>query len=311
MSSFFYLFLFFLSILILELSSSSTVILIVAIFVFLFSSTLASVGQSGLVSLLSEFLFGLVLVFFSTSSLLVFFVTYELSLVPVCLLISLFGYQPEKLNALLSLLLYTVVCSLPFLLFSVSSNSMLWTSLRSLSHLTSSLVSLSFLVKSPMYTLHLWLPKAHVEAPLLGSVFLAGIMLKLGGYGLLLMSPALSSHCSLFFYLTLLGGVVCSIICWRSWDFKCVVAYSSVVHIGIVTCGCLSGLELGSRSALGIMVGHSLCSPVLFVLANDFYIATGSRCFALYCTSRLPMSLLYLLGLFAGLNFGLPPFVSF
>jgi len=311
MSSFFYLFFFLLSIVLLEFSSSSIVILIVAIFVFLFSSSLSSVSQSGLVALFSEFLLVLVLVFFSTSSLLVFFITYELSLLPVCLLISLFGYQPEKLNALLSLLLYTVVCSLPFLMFSVRSNSMLWSSLRCLPHVTSSLVCLSFLVKSPMYTLHLWLPKAHVEAPLIGSVFLAGIMLKLGGYGLLLLSPALSSHCSLFLYLALLGGVVCSIICWRSWDFKCVVAYSSVVHIGIVTCGCLSGLELGYRAALGIMVGHSLCSPVLFVLAYGFYIATGSRCFALYSTSRLPMSFLYLLGLFAGLNFGLPPFVSF
>merc|ERR1739838_1070357 len=125
---------------------------------------------------------------------------------------------------------------------------------------------------------------------------------KLGGYGLLHLSPALSSYCSLFLYLTLLGGVICSIICWRSWDFKCVVAYSSVVHIGIVTCGCLSGLELGYMAALGIMVGHSLCSPVLFVLANEFYIATGSRCFAHYSTSRLPLSLLFLLGLFVGLN---------
>jgi len=289
----------------------STVMLIIVIFVFLFSSSLVSVSASGLSALLSEFLFGIVLVFFSTSSLLVFFVTYELSLVPVCLLILLFGYQPEKLNALLSLLLYTVVCSLPLFLFSVTSNRMLCASLSCLNQVSSTLICLSFLVKSPMYTLHMWLPKAHVEAPLLGSVFLAGIMLKLGGYGLILLSPSLSTSCNLYFYLTLLGGVVCSVICWRSWDLKCVVAYSSVVHIGIVTCGCLSGLDLGFRAALGLMVGHSLCSPVLFVLAYELYLATGSRCFAHYSSSSLPMSFIGLIGAFAGLNFGLPPFLNF
>jgi len=311
MSSLFYLFFLILNLLLIDSSSSSTVILIVSIFVFLLSSFLVSYSRSGLVDLLSFFLFALVIVFFSTSSLLVFFVTYEFRMLPVCLLISIFGYQPEKLSALLRLLLYTIVCSLPFLLYSVSSNAMLSTGLRCLPPITSIFICLSFLVKSPMYTVHLWLPKAHVEAPLLGSVFLSGIMLKLGGYGLLLLSPSLSGHCSLFLYLTLLGGVICSVICWRSWDIKCVVAYSSVVHIGIVTCGCLSGLELGYSAALGIMVGHSLCSPVLFVLAYEFYLVTGRRCFVHYSTSRLPMSFLFLLGLFAGLNFGLPPFVNF
>jgi len=154
--------------------------------------------------------------FLTTYSLFVFFVIYELSLFPVCLLILLFGYQPEKVSSMLYLLLYTVICSAPFLYFSVILNGTLYSGFASLSSFASLLVCTSFLVKSPMYTLHSWLPKAHVEAPLIGSILLAGVILKLGSYGLLLLAPHLTSHSSLFIYLTLLGGVVCSAICLRN-----------------------------------------------------------------------------------------------
>jgi len=84
-----------------------------------------------------------------------------------------------------------------------------------------------------------------VEAPLVGSILLAGVILKLGRYGLLVLAPCLSCFSSLYIYLSLLGGVVCSGLCCRSWDMKSLVAYSSVVHIGVVTLGAFSGLELG------------------------------------------------------------------
>ena len=84
-----------------------------------------------------------------------------------------------------------------------------------------------------------------MEAPLVGSILLAGVILKLGRYGLLLLSPFLSPYSSLFIYLTLLGGIVCSSLCCRSWDNKSLVAYSSVVHMGVVTLGAMGGTELG------------------------------------------------------------------
>jgi len=84
-----------------------------------------------------------------------------------------------------------------------------------------------------------------VEAPLVGSILLAGVILKLGRYGLLLLAPFLSTPSSLFIYLTLLGGFVCSSLCCRSWDSKSLVAYSSIVHMGVVTLGALGGTELG------------------------------------------------------------------
>ena len=101
------------------------------------------------------------------------------------------------------------------------------------------------MVKSPLFLLHSWLPKAHVEAPLFGSVLLSGVMLKLGGYGFIIFAPFLQSQSLLFFYLTLIGGLLCCIYCFRSWDIKSLVAYSSVIHIGAVTLGTLSHTEFG------------------------------------------------------------------
>lgn len=141
---------------------------------------------------------------------------YELSLLPVCLLILLLGYQPEKIKSMLYLLLYTVVCSAPLFYFTILLKTRLTSGFSDLSEQACLMVCLSFMVKSPIYTLHSWLPKAHVEAPLTGSMLLAGVILKLGRYGLLILAPYLTSLTSLFIYLTLSGGVICSVICCRN-----------------------------------------------------------------------------------------------
>jgi len=121
------------------------------------------------------------------------------------------------------------------------------------------------------------LPKAHTEAPLIGSMLLSGILLKFGGYGVLLLSPFLHSSSFLYLYFSLIGSVICCLICLRRWDLKSLVAYSSIVHIGFVTLGALTGTVLGCMSAVGIIISHSLISPLIFSLANDFYSSNGSR----------------------------------
>jgi len=201
--------------LIAESSPLSFLVLITLAFVFLCISTLSFESSSSLASFLITSLILIVSVFVVTHSFLLFFVMYELSLIPVCLLILLLGYQPEKINAMLFLLLYTVVCSAPLLYFTVTLATSLSLGFSSLTPSACLVVCLSFLVKSPIYTLHIWLPKAHVEAPLVGSILLAGVILKLGRYGLILLSPHLTSATSLFLYLTLSGSVVCSCICFR------------------------------------------------------------------------------------------------
>lgn len=232
-------------------------------------------------------------------------------MVPICLIILLFGYQPEKLSSSLFLFTYTVVFSLPLFLHTISSCTDVFSGLSTPSGVTASIISLSFIVKSPLYGLHSWLPKAHVEAPLLGSMLLSGILLKLGGYGFLLLFPSSGLVFAWFLYLSLLGGLLCCLFCFRAWDLKSVIAYSSVIHIGVVTIGVLSGLQRGYWVSVGIIVAHSLLSPMLFSLSFILYSSTSSRAFVHGLNSPILSFLLSFLAIFCGLNFGLPPSISF
>jgi len=297
--------------LLLEVRTPGFFVLLTISFIFLTVSFLHSFQVSSLSSSLVFFLYLIIFCYIRTYSLLVFFIMFELSLFPVCLLILLFGYQPEKIKSLFYILIYTVVCSAPFLFYTIQLKSRVVSGFSSLTAYPRILVALSFMVKSPMYTLHSWLPKAHVEASLLGSMLLAGVILKLGRYGLLLLAPNLASSSSLFIYLTLTGGIVCSAICCRNWDMKSLVAYSSVVHIGVVRLGALRGLELGFWVAGGIVVGHSLLSPLIFSLAYELYLSSGRRSFVYGHKSPVSLSLLLAISLCSGLNFGLPPFLNF
>ena len=140
---------------------------------------------------------------------------------------------------------------------------------------------MAFLVKLPLYSTHLWLPKAHVEAPVAGSIILAGILLKLGVYGLLRVYSSIPHlPTSLFFIivpLSLVGAVMTSLICLRQTDFKALIAYSSVGHIGLLAGGLFSSFLWGWQGALTIRVAHGLCSSGLFALANILYLTANTR----------------------------------
>jgi len=242
-----------------------------------------------------------VLLTLKTKSLMIFFVFFELRVIPITLIIFLFGYQPEKLQAAIALLLYTVVSSLPLLLF------VLYCELSFISAVLSLPITLRFIVKTPMYILHTWLPKAHVEAPIGGSIVLAGVLLKLGSYGLLIFLPFVKLNVLLIFYLSisLLGSAVCSIICFRSGDLKLLIAYSSVVHIGVVTLGFISGREIGLTCGLIIVIGHGLSSPFLFAHAYWIYTCSLSR-LIINNSSPNPLLMVRIFGLVT-LNIGVPP----
>jgi len=197
MSSPFLLFCLLLSFAILDKETTSFVVWLVVLFVFVFNGLFWFSERNSLWCALVSLLVLISSVFFLTNSLLMFFIAYESSLVPLSLLILLFGFQPEKVNSSLYLVIYTLLCSLPLLIYTCTHLSSPISPLRVCGSVSVLLLSLSFVVKAPVYTLHLWLSKAHTEAPLRGSIILSGVILKFGSYGLSLLAPLLTPPCVL------------------------------------------------------------------------------------------------------------------
>nr|AGO50135.1 NADH dehydrogenase subunit 4 [Kamimuria wangi] len=241
--------------------------------------------------LLVVMLLGFLYCTFSSLNLFLFYLFFESSLIPTLFLILGWGYQPERLQAGVYLLFYTLLASLPLLvgIFLFSGFCKLLACICStlfaainLNHVIIYLaLILAFLVKMPMFMVHLWLPKAHVEAPVSGSMILAGVLLKLGGYGLLRVFSVLTlSGLALNFIwiaVSLVGGVLVSFICLRQSDLKALIAYSSVAHMGIVLGGLMTMTYWGLSGSFTLMIAHGLCSSGLFCLANISYERLGSR----------------------------------
>nr|YP_010240654.1 NADH dehydrogenase subunit 4 [Nicrophorus nepalensis]QTG39876.1 NADH dehydrogenase subunit 4 [Nicrophorus nepalensis] len=224
---------------------------------------------------------------FSVTNLFLLYFFFEVSLIPVLILILGWGYQPERLQAGIYLMFYTLIASLPMLIsifyyYNINYSLMLFYNNVMINEFMFFICMIMvFLVKMPMYFVHLWLPKAHVEAPVAGSMILAGIMLKLGGYGLMrvmMMFMEIGMKVSyLFMIISLLGGVFTSLVCLRQIDMKSLIAYSSVGHMGLALGGIFTYNYWGMCGALMMMVAHGLCSSALFCLVNISYERISSR----------------------------------
>nr|YP_003433820.1 NADH dehydrogenase subunit 4 [Flaccisagitta enflata]BAI68186.1 NADH dehydrogenase subunit 4 [Flaccisagitta enflata] len=267
--------------------------------------------SGGMYSTMCIALLVVVVSFFLTNKTLSFYILFELSLIPTLMMIFFFGYQPEKMQASMYLLVYTVLASLPLLLIFCSNSKYL----LFMSHMSHSwyvmALTLGFMVKTPLYLVHVWLPKAHVEAPVGGSMVLAGVLLKLGSYGLMLMCPTVKNELLMVYvYLSLLGAIFCSYMCLLSYDMKSLIAYSSVVHMGVVTMGVVSGFEMGYKSALMMVIAHGVCSPFLFGWGYSLYLSSHSRVITVNKGQMSDPKMVFIGFMLLAINMGVPPFLN-
>nr|UQJ79344.1 NADH dehydrogenase subunit 4 [Rasbora trilineata] len=231
---------------------------------------------------------------FGATEIIMFYIMFEATLIPTLIIITRWGNQAERLNAGIYFLFYTLAGSLPLLIALLLLQQTTGTLSMLILQYTQPLALdswghkiwwagclIAFLVKMPLYGVHLWLPKAHVEAPVAGSMVLAAILLKLGGYGMMRMMIVLDAFnkelAYPFIILALWGIIMTGSICLRQTDLKSLIAYSSVSHMGLVAGGILIQTPWGFSGAIALMIAHGLTSSMLFCLANTTYERVHSR----------------------------------
>nr|YP_009176343.1 NADH dehydrogenase subunit 4 [Serranidae sp. JL-2015]ALI86634.1 NADH dehydrogenase subunit 4 [Serranidae sp. JL-2015] len=262
---------------------------------------------------------------FSATEIIMFYVMFEATLIPTLILITRWGNQAERLNAGTYFLFYTLAGSLPLLVaLLLLQNDTGTLSLLTLQYSNPVQLTtyadklwwagclLAFLVKMPLYGVHLWLPKAHVEAPVAGSMIHAAVLLKLGGYGmmrmLIVLEPLPKELSYPFTVFALWGVTMTGSICLRQTDLKSLIAYSSVSHMGLVVGGILIQTPWGFTGALILMIAHGLTSSALFCLANTNYERTHSRTMILARGLQMALPLMTTWWFIASLaNLALPP----
>ena len=266
-------------------------------------------------------LVGLVLLF-STNNLITYFLLFELSLVPLYFLITFWGGQYERVLSNYYFVMFSVVTSFPLLLIvcEVMNEGRLeytsiiaqipsryqvlrvWVILR---------VLIAFIAKLPVYRLHSWLPKAHVDAPVGRSIVLARILLKLRRYRVLRLVLRFSSSTSFLLVFRIWGYLVTAAICMRLVDYKVIVAYSSVSHISIAFSRLISYFIWRLSRSFYIIVRHRVVSPLIFYLGNLWYERVRTRRIRNMKRSKIWFRIrgLFLFSFLFNIRF--PPFINF
>nr|QRH18106.1 NADH dehydrogenase subunit 4 [Blastocladiella sp.] len=247
---------------------------------------------------------------FVVLDLLLFYICFETVLIPMFLIIGIWGSRSRKIFAAYQFFLYTLLGSL-FMLLGIlviyyqtgttdyqyllglaldnkivfARENLLWLAFF-----------LSFAVKVPMYPFYVWLPEAHTEAPTGGSMLLAGILLKLGTFGFIRYSLALFPNASInftpwIFSLALIGIIYSSFTCLRQIDLKKIIAYSSVAHMNTTILGIFAGDIKALEGSLFVMISHGIVSSALFFCVGALYDRTGTRILKYYRGLAITMPL--------------------
>lgn len=232
--------------------------------------------------ILSILLFGV----FSVLDLIGFYILFEGVLIPMFLIIGIWGAREQKIRAAYYFFFYTLIGSV-LMLLSIAyiyyvTGTTDYRTLLSL-QIDSDIQILIFIcffaslaVKIPKYPFHIWLPLAHVEAPLAGSVVLAGILIKLGSYGLIRYTLPILPYASIYFTplimtLGVLAIIYASITTIRQTDLKRIIAYSSVSHMGVVSIGIFSLTAIGIEGSIFLQIAHGIVSSALFIIVTLLY----------------------------------------
>nr|YP_010036185.1 NADH dehydrogenase subunit 4 [Blackfordia virginica]QQW46714.1 NADH dehydrogenase subunit 4 [Blackfordia virginica] len=264
---------------------------------------------------------------FTIMDIIGFYILFEAILIPMFLVIGIWGSREEKIKAAFYFFFYTLIGSLLMLLSIFKLYSLIGTT-NYFNIITIDLPSnlqfwmflgffASLSVKIPMIPFHIWLPQAHVEAPVAGSVLLAGILLKLGGYGFLRFGFPLFPVASYYFspfiiILSLIAIVYASFTTCRQTDIKRLIAYSSVSHMGLVTLAIFCHSKEGVIASIIMMIAHGLVSSGLFMSSAVLYVRHHSRAIKYFRGLTVTMPIFSLITLILVLaNIGFPLTLNF
>nr|YP_010849314.1 NADH dehydrogenase subunit 4 [Krisna quadrimaculosus]WGG89454.1 NADH dehydrogenase subunit 4 [Krisna quadrimaculosus] len=297
------------------------IILCILICCFMLMSVNYLIGLNFFVFLVYFLCFVLIFIF-CFLNILIFYFFFEFSLIPLIILIFGWGYQVERLYSGFYLFFYTLFASLPLFVLIIYFYLNFYTLFFGSFYFCMNnfffhfFMVFSFLVKFPMFMFHFWLPKAHVQAPVFGSMILAGLVLKVGGYGFIrflnLFDYMFFFYNYVWFSLSLYGCLIVGLVCFIQGDIKCLIAYSSISHMGLCLIGFLSLFNYGVFGSYLMMISHGFCSSGLFYVSNLIYLRSFSRSFFLNkgMINLLPgLSLMwFFLCLF---NMSCPPSINF